>query len=72
MDHREPDHEQRAGRAATQVAADLRRVPLDRVPDGVAQRRDSKRHGNADQNARHRYGDAGPSSSAGRPAVHDR
>jgi hypothetical protein len=45
---------------------------LDRVADRVAKRRDRKRDGSADENPRHRYGDAGPGSSAGRPAVHDR
>jgi hypothetical protein len=73
MDHRQPEHEKYpAHNVVAEVVTDIARVPLDRVSDRVAERRDRQRHCGAEQHARYRHGDASPGSSAGRTAVHDR
>ena len=70
--HRQPEDEHDAAHAVAEVVADGGRVALDRIAHCVAQGRDQQSDDGPEQDPAGRHGDAGPGSSAGRPAVHDR
>jgi hypothetical protein len=72
VDHRQPDDEQSPADVSAEVVTQRSRAAADGVTDGIAEGRDRQSHGGAEQDPPDGHGDAGPRSSAGRAAVHDR